>query len=219
MERSDWNSPKVVYDISVSLGSESIDFPGDIPYHWEWFQSCQSSGPCNTSKIEFSTHAGTHIDTPLHFVQDGNGLDQCSPRDFILPARVIRIKDKEAVRPYELENLDIKPGDALLFKTENSLSGKNTKGKFDSEFVYISAEASEFFVKKKVSLIGIDYITVDKYGDMNFPVHRSLLRNDILILEGMNLKTVPSGKYTLSCLPLKIKGGEASPVRAVLLVW
>jgi len=117
----------------------------------------------------------------------------------------------------ELENLDIEPGDALLFKTDNSISSRCRNGVFFESFVYLSSEAADFCVEKKVSLVGIDYISIEKYGDETFPSHRKILGNNILILEGIDLKAVPPGKYTLLCLPLKIKGGEASPVRAILL--
>ena len=88
---------------------------------------------------------------------------------------------------------------------------------FSAGYVYLSSEAAEFCIKKKVALIGLDAISIEKHGDEAFPTHRKILGNSIPILEGINLKEVPSGKYTLVCLPLKIKGGEASPVRAVLL--
>jgi arylformamidase len=81
----------------------------------------------------------------------------------------------------------------------------------------MTPEAADYCIEKGVSLVGIDYITIDRYSDRTFPVHHRLLGNDILILEGLHLSEVPSGRYTLFCLPLLIKGGEASPVRAILI--
>jgi arylformamidase len=81
----------------------------------------------------------------------------------------------------------------------------------------MSPEAADFCVEKKVSLVGIDYGTIDRYGAQDFPAHHKLLGNDILILEGINLKEVPPGRYTLFCPPLKIKGAEGSPARAILI--
>jgi arylformamidase len=207
---------KDIYDISVLLGSESIVFPNDTPYSRDSVSTIESSGICNVSKLVLSTHYGTHIDAPCHFIQNAKSIDQYSVQEFILPAQVIEIKDTESIRPSELEHLDIKQGDALLFKTNNSASGRCINGIFSEHFVYLSAEAADYCAKKRVSLLGIDYATIDKYGDMNFPAHRTLLKNGILILESINLKDVPAGKYTLFCLPLKIKGGDASPVRAIL---
>jgi len=207
---------KDIYDISVLLGSESIVFPNDTPYSRDSVLTIESSGICNVSKLVLSTHYGTHIDAPYHFIQNGKSIDQYLVQEFILPAQVIEIKDTESIRRPELEPLDIKQGDALLFKTNNSASGRSIGGIFSEDFVYLSTEAADFCAKKRVSLLGIDYATIDKYGDMNFPAHRTLLKKGILILEGIHLKDVPAGKYSLFCLPLKIKGGEASPVRAIL---
>jgi len=78
-------------------------------------------------------------------------------------------------------------------------------------------EAADFCVEKKVSLVGIDYTTPDRYSDEDFPVHYKLLGNGILVLESINLKEVPPGRYTLFCLPLKIKGADGAPVRAILV--
>jgi arylformamidase len=162
-------------------------------------------------------HIGTHVDTPAHYIAQGKNLDDYPIEKWIRPAHVVDIKDKEAIRPAELEKLDIKPGDALLFKTENSRSGRSASGVFKEDFVPMSIESADFCVKKKVGLVGIDYNTVDKYGDEAFPVHHRLMENDMLILEGINLKDVPAGQYTLLCLPMKIKGVEGSPARAILV--
>lgn len=109
-------------------------------------------------------------------------------------------------------------GDALLFKTTNSTSGLSRNGIFSEKFVYLSEEAADVCVNLGAGLVGIDYISIDRYGDEMAPVHHRLLKEGILVLEGINLMDVPSGDYTLLCPPLKMKGAEASPVRALLLM-
>lgn len=208
---------EAVYDISVWLGAESFDYPGHPPYSRELIETARGRGALELSKLVMSAHAGTHIDFPAHFIPDGKHIDDYPIQRFILPAQVVSIEDKEAIRPSEVENLDLKPGDALLFKTDNSLSGRCTSGVFSESFVYMSPEAADFCVEKKVSLVRIDYGSIDRYSDENFPAHHKLLGNDILILESINLKEVPPGRYTLFCLPLKIKGAEGSPARAILV--
>lgn len=207
---------EAVYDISVLLGAESIDYPGDTPYSRELIWTINESGICDLSKLVMSTHSGTHIDAPSHFIPNARSIDQYSIEEFILPARVVNIEDKESILLAELENLDLETGNALLFKTNNSIGGRCRNALFSEGYVYLSPEAVDFCVEKKVSLVGIDYITIEAHGDEAFPAHRKLLGNNILVLEGINLKEVPAGTYTLLCLPLKIKGGEASPVRAIL---
>ena len=208
---------KAIYDISVLLGTESICFPGDTPYSRDLMLTIEDSGICNVSKLVLSAHSGTHVDTPSHFIPDTKSIEKYSVQEFILPAQVVNIEDRELIRPSELEKLDIKPGEALLFKTDNSVSGRCSNGVFSENFVYLSTEAADFCAEKKASLVGIDYVTIDRYGDEASPAHRKLLGSGILILEGINLREVPPGEYTLFCPPLRIKGGEASPVRAILI--
>jgi len=210
-------SYKEVHDISVLLGEESIDWPGNPPYSRELILKIEAGDFCNLSKLDMPTHVGTHVDTPAHYIATGKNLNEFPIERWILPAHVANIKDSDVILPTELENLDIKPGDALLLKTANSTSGKSTSGVFSERFVYMSPESADLCVNKKVSLVGIDYTTVDKFGNEDFPIHHKLLGNEILILEGINLKEVPPGKYTLFCLPLKLKGAEGAPARAILV--
>ncbi|MGO9613680.1 MAG: cyclase family protein [Dissulfurispiraceae bacterium] len=207
---------RTIYDISVLLGERSIDYPGDTKFSAELMVSLRSSGMFDLTKLVMSAHSGTHIDTPSHFIADSKNIDNYTIKDFILPAHVVEIQDEEAVRVRELLTLDLNPGEALLFKTNNSRSTFHRDGTFTEHFVYLAPDAADFCIEKKVKLVGIDYITIDKYGDDTFPIHHKLFEKDILILEGINLQGIPLGRYTLFCLPLKMKC-EASPVRAILI--
>jgi arylformamidase len=206
-----------IYDISVVLGRESIDFPGDEPFARKWTERLRDGGVCDLSSLTLSAHAGAHLDSPAHFLPRGKALEAYPLREFIRPAQVVEIRDPECVRPEALEALEIPEGDAVLFKTENSLSGRSRGGTFPERFVYISGEAAAFLVRKKAGLVGLDAISIERYGDKTFPAHGTLLKNDVLILEGIHLGDVPPGRYTLICLPLKLEKCEASPVRAVLV--
>ena len=205
-------------DISVLLGEESIDYPGDTPYQRKTVQSLLSGDDCNLSELTMSAHAGTHLDAPFHFVSNGKTIDQIPIERFICSAHVVEAKDETAVYTHKLNIPNIQKGDAILFKTQNSTSGRCANGIFDENFIYLSEEAARWCVKKKVGLVGLDYISVEAYSSKTSTVHRKLLENNILILEGLNLAKVPEGHYTLLCFPLKIKGGDGSPVRAVLAV-
>lgn len=207
---------RTIYDISVLLGERSIDYPGDTQFSAELIVSLQKSGVFDLTKLVMSAHSGTHIDTPSHFIADSKNINNYAIKDFILPAQVVEIQDEEAVRARELLTLDLKPGEAILFKTDNSRSRFHKDSTFTKRFVYLTPDAADFCIEKKVKLVGIDYITIDKYGDDAFPVHHKLFEKDILVLEGINLQDIPLGRYTLFCLPLKIKC-EASPVRAILI--
>lgn len=206
-----------LYDITRLLESEHIDYPGDTPYARIVISAIGEGARFELARLEMSAHSGTHLDAPAHFVSGGKTIDEYEVREFILPARVIRIDDPEAVPASALLGCEIGPGEALLFKTRNSWGAQRGSGVFFEDFVHLSREAADLCVEKRVHLVGLDSISVDRYGDEQYPVHERLSKAGILILEGIDLALVPPGEYTLIALPLRIQGGEASPVRAILL--
>jgi arylformamidase len=208
---------KKVYDISILLGSENADFPGDDPYRRREISKISDGAAYSLSTLTLSAHSGTHIDAPAHFLERAKTIDLYPLESFVLPAHVINVEDAESIKLDSLEGLKVERGEALLFKTVNSTSGLSRSGLFSEKFVYMSEEAADVCVSLGVGLVGIDYISIDRYKDDEAPVHRKLLKEGTLILEGINLMDVPSGDYTLLCPPLRMKGAEASPVRALLL--
>lgn len=203
-----------IHDISVILGEESIVYPGDPSFVRE------APGPDieEPMKITIGAHSGTHLDAPAHFFpHDGLRLDQFPLTSFILPALVVEILDPEAVRAEDLLRLATRPDTAVLFRTGNSHSGRANSGQFSPDYVYLAADAAEWCVQRELALVGLDYISIDRYGDEEAPAHRTILGNGLLALEGISLQAVRPGLYTLVCFPLRIKGAEGSPVRAVLI--
>ncbi len=206
-----------IYDISVPLARESIIYPGDPSFLREAVYSLAAGDISEVSKLELSAHTGTHLDFPAHFFAGAGTVEQYPVEKFILAAQVVSLADPVAVRRSDLEGKPIKEGRALLFKTVNSVSGLLNRGSFSPEYVYLTEDAAGFCIEKKAPLVGLDYLSVEKYGKSDYPVHRKLLAEGILILENIDLKPVPEGDYLLFCFPLKIARGEASPVRAVLM--
>jgi arylformamidase len=164
-----------------------------------------------------TTHVGTHVDTPAHFLADGDGLDATKPEDFILPAVVADAGSETTIGPELVRHAQPPAGGAILFRTTNSADGRITSGEFFGDGAHLSPDAARACVDSGAALVGIDYFTVDAYGTNDFPAHRVLLEAGTLILETINLRHVQPGAYTLICLPLRLAGAEASPVRAVLL--
>ncbi len=206
-----------VHDISVMLGQESIDYPGDPPYRNASISQLENGDSCELSKLSLSAHSGTHIDAPAHFIKNGNTIDRYHPQDFILPAHVVDVDAKPAVTADDVAGIAFQPGEALLFRTENSTSGRCRSGVFSEDYVYLTAQAAEACATRKAALVGLDYITIEEFGSDVFHAHKTLLAAGVFILEGIDLTHVPCGRYTLVCLPLKLKGVEASPVRAILM--
>lgn len=205
-----------VHDISVTLGTESIDYPGDTPYA----RSLLMSSPpdfCTLSRLEMSAHSGTHIDVPHHFEADGRCLDEYRAADFIFPAVVIEIDSPDCVRAADLATADVRAGDAVLFKTANSRDGRVRNGTFSEDFVYVAPDAATWLREHGAKLVGIDYITIEGYANRDFDSHHVVLGAGMIVLESIDLGAVSAGRYTLFCLPLKLHGAEASPVRAILV--
>jgi len=206
---------QAVHDITALL-DVSPCYPGDRPYQKQMVSLLDAGEDCELSELAFSAHAGTHIDSPAHFFSLGKTIDQYPPQRFILPAQVLSVDDADSIKPSALQDLNLDPGAALLFKTQNSRRGLLKRKQFSEDYVFLAEDAAKCCVGMGVSLIGIDYLSVDRFGDDLFPAHRILLENDILILESITLEEISPGSYMLLCLPLKLRG-EAAPARAVLL--
>jgi arylformamidase len=205
-----------VHDISVTLGTESIDYPGDTPYARSLLMSAPADF-CTLSQVVMSAHSGTHIDVPYHFRADGRRLSDYTAADFIFPAVVVEIADDECVRAAEITGADIRAGDAVLFKTANSRDGRVRNGRFSEHFVYVAPDAAEWLRERGAKLVGIDYVTIEGFANQDFDSHHVVLGAGMIVLEAVDLGAVEPGRYTLFCLPLKMDGAEASPVRAILV--
>jgi arylformamidase len=208
---------KTIYDISVELNANTPFYPGDPKFNRLVTSKQKSIGECNISEIKMGSHTATHLDAPFHYISDGKTIDEINLTNFIKRAHVVEIENKKEIPANEIKLNNYNEGDAILFKTENSRNDLFSKNEFFKNFVYLSEEATKYCVKINAGLIGVDYLSVDPPGSEKSPGHINLLSNNIVILEGVNLSDVPEGIYTLLCLPLKIKGGDGSPTRAVLL--
>jgi arylformamidase len=169
------------------------------------------------SRIEMTSHDGTHIDSPLHFIPGGMTIDAMPYDTTIGPCRVIEIKDEKEVTVKELEPYKITAGERILFKTKNSPQVWKQR-QFLGKAVAISLEAAKYLVSKKIRLVGIDFISIaaaDPPENVN-DVHKAFLSNGIFILEALNLDGIKPGNYDLICLPIRIEKGDAGPCRVLL---
>jgi arylformamidase len=169
------------------------------------------------SRIEMTSHDGTHIDAPLHFIPGGTTIDAMPIETTIGPCRVIEIKDDTSVTVKELKPHKIKAGERILFKTKNSPHVWAVR-QYAGKSVTISLEAARYLAEKKIRLVGIDYISIASADPMEnvSDVHKAFLGNGIFILEALNLTGIKPGKYELICLPLRIEKGDAGPCRVIL---
>ena len=203
-----------IYDISYPLSVESIVFPGDPRFKLNSVATISDKGYA-MSTVEMGTHLGTHIDPPAHIISGRETIDVISLEKFIGDCYVIEVRDNDKIGPESLSQHKVRPGEMILFKTRNSTLMHLKE--FREDYVYITPEMAEHLVDSKAKLVGLDYFTIDHIKDETFKAHNILLDKGIPILEGIDLSKIGPGKYTLICFPLKIVGGDGSPVRAVLL--
>ena len=106
----------------------------------------------------------------------------------------------------------------VLFKTRNSAFWTGDFTEFRTDFTYLELQAAQVLVQRGVKLVGIDYLSIEKFNSKDHEIHRALLSHDVIIVEGLNLTDVPAGKYELICLPLRLRSnlGDGAPARAVL---
>jgi len=202
-----------VFDISQTLGDGMAVWPGDPDFRWRPILQMRNGGASNVSAIEMGTHTGTHVDAPLHLDNLGQDIADIPLRHFMGPVRVVSITNRECIRSADLSNLDWRNVRRVLFKTRVADLPEHA---FDRSFVYIEEGAADFLAKLGILLVGTDAPSVDAFESTEFPSHRRLLHQGIVILEGARLGSVPPGDYELVCLPLKLAGLDGSPVRAVL---
>jgi arylformamidase len=125
----------------------------------------------------------------------------------------------ESVLAIEPEHIgDLEDVERVLFKTRNSNFWNDNSGGFRKDFTYITPEAARVLAGKNIKLVGIDYLSVEKFGSDDFATHITLLEKEIVIIEGLDLREVPAGDYELICLPLKIisETGDGAPARTIL---
>jgi arylformamidase len=202
-----------IYDISISLSEDLPVFPGDPPVKIEPVSMIARGDSANVSCITFSTHCGTHIDPPRHFNDHGVTIDTLPLSLFAGNALLAEMTGLKAIGRAELMHLPLEGEKRLLLKTDNSKLWDQPG--FEGDFAHLTADGALFVVDVGIKLIGIDYLSIERlHGDGE--VHRILLDNGVVILEGLNLAGVTAGSYELICLPLKIRRGDGAPVRAVL---
>jgi len=214
MAKVDWIDITVPMPVNKTMPY----FPDDPqPPVIERISDVDKGDPVTMSQININSHNGTHVDSPLHFIYGGSSIDEMPLDTTVGPARVIEIKDNESIKVKELEPYNIKAGERILFKTQNSEKAYKSD-KFVEDYVYMATETAHYLAEKKIRLIGIDYITIGNYHDRKNigETHETLLKAGVYVLEMINLAGVKPGEYELLCLTLRMERGDAGPCRAIL---
>ncbi len=204
-----------VYDISVPISMQMPVFPGDPDVRIEAASSLAGGDPANVSKLCCGAHTGTHIDAPAHFIAGGRQIGDIDLEALIGRARVIEISDDaHEITPPHVSPDALRGATRVLFKTRNSGFWRTSPQAFREDFTYVSPEAARALVEQNVRLVGIDYLSVERFGAKDFATHLTLLEREVVIIEGLDLSAVAAGEYELLCLPLRLRDGLGDGVMA-----
>jgi arylformamidase len=199
-------------DISPILRASTAVFPGDTPFERSVNMSFQAGQHLDLSDVRTTLHVGAHTDAPSHYHSSGKTIEARDLSLYLGPCQVIEILGRPArIRPQDLKVEVAAP--RVLFKTGSFPDPDHWR----EDFCALSPELIEFLKEKKVCLVGIDTPSVDPATDKTLAAHKAIFESDMAILEGIVLEHVTPGLYHLIALPLRIEGGDASPVRAILL--
>lgn len=172
----------------------------------------KTSGYITDTTLKMNIHTSTHIDAPLHMLNDGETIESIELEKLIRKCKVIDLVHvNDRITAEDLQDKDIQPDDFLLFKTKNS-SGETS----NTEFIFLAEDGATFLVEKKIAGVGIDTLGIERSQE-NHPTHKSLFSNNIIIIEGLNLKDVAPSNYFMIAAPLKLTKTEAAPARVLLI--
>jgi len=211
------SSESKLFDISIAIRPGMPQWPGDDPVAERPLLRTPED-VANVTQLILTTHTGTHVDPPRHFVHGGATIDHVPLERWVGPCWVADLTSSgPEVEVAELEAAGIPAGtERLILKTTNTGLWRSSPAAFIEDYVGISLEAAEWVVTRGVTLIGIDYLSIGGMKTTNTETHQLLLGNDIIIVEGLDLDAIEPGPYELLCFPLKIQDGDGAPARVAL---
>ncbi len=209
-------------DLTLEISNKLPSFPGSPkPQFISWAD--KKSDGYNLELIFLSSHSGTHIDAPFHFIDKGFTIDKIPLKRLVSDAVLCRLKkgpdesiNKKDILDFEARHGKIKLGDSVIFETDwyHNLTRKD----YFTKNPGLSESAAKYLAQQKIGLVGIDSPNIDPGKDSRFSAHHILLKKGILILENLcNLEKIKGNRFKLVVLPLKLKGATGSPVRAIAL--
>ncbi|MBI3553348.1 MAG: cyclase family protein [Elusimicrobia bacterium] len=202
------------YDISPAVSEETAVFPGDTPFRRDVSLDFKKGNHLGLSAVHTTVHIGAHADAPSHYHPEGRPIDERPLEPYLGPCQVVAVKASRGAR--------VKPSDlgALKITTERVLIKTDSfpdPDRWTNDFNSLSPELIDRLACDGVRLVGIDTPSIDPWDSKGLESHRAAHRHDMSLLEGIVLSQVPAGIYQLVALPLRLKGADASPVRAILI--
>ncbi len=210
-----------IIDLSVPLENDMPVYPGDPTPDFKATRTLEEHDVLVT-QMQLGTHTGSHMDAPLHFIKGGESIDELDLKKIVTEAIVLDLSNKEMGSAITIEDLEkfsdsIRKGDGVLLFTGTSKLWGNES--ILRKFTYIDPNAARWLVDKKVSIVGIDCLSVEKYNADAPETHKTLLSAGIPLIETLssNLEKIAGERILLIALPLKIKGRDAAPARVIAI--
>jgi arylformamidase len=201
-------------DVTVPLDENLPAYPGNTPFQIEAIKRISRGGSTNVSTLHMSAHAGTHIDAPRHFFDDGAGADQLPIELLLGRTLVVEVTSRHGIAPEDLSGVDLSEAVRVLFKTVNSRLWSTPE--FRPDYVGLTEAGAKHLVERGVKVVGVDYLSIEEFRKPGAPAHRVLLGSGTIVIEGLNLLEVEPGYYDMFCLPLRIVGCDGAPARVIL---
>lgn len=202
-----------LYDISMLI-HEGMQVYKEIPEKKPVYRVMQDHNTHTVyeSEIKLGVHTGTHVDANLHMLKGGDTIDHTPLDKLVTPCRVLDLTHiQDRITEEDLKPFNIQPDEFILLKTRNSDSEQ-----FDFNFVFVEKSGAAYLSAIGIKGVGTDGLGIER-SQPDHETHEALMKKDIVIVEGLRLKEVPAGNYFMAILPLKIRGAEAAPARAVLI--
>jgi len=212
-----------ILDLTLTISDKIPVFPGSPKPNFIQWENLKDNG-YNLELLFLSSHTGTHLDAPYHFLENGLKIHEINPARLVCEAVLImtRKKNNQSITKNDIQKFEKKHGKIPNNSTVVFWTGWQKMLHHDSYFIKnpgLSEAAAKYLVSKKTNLVGIDSPSIDFEGSQRFPVHHIFSKNNILIVENLtNLEKIKSSKFHFVVLPLKLKGATGSPVRALAFV-
>jgi len=212
-----------ILDLTLTISDNIPTFPGSPAPSFIPWENIKDNG-YNLELLFFSSHTGTHLDAPHHFLEKGVKIHEINIKRLVCNAVLIKLRKKsgESIKKIDIEKFEKKHGKIGDFSSVIFYTGwqRNLQKKYYfTKNPGLSVSAAKYLASKKVSLVGIDSPSIDLGTDPKFSVHQIFAKKGILIVENLaNLDKIKSSKFHLVVLPLKLKNVTGSPVRAIAFV-
>jgi len=212
-----------IIDLTLTVSDEIPTFPGSPQPSFIPWENVKEDG-YNLELLFLSTHTGTHMDAPYHFLEKGAKIHEISLKKLVSETVLIKSKKNggESITKTDIQKFEKKHGNIDGFSSVIFSTGwqRNLQKKYYFEKnPGLSVSAAKYLASKKINLVGIDSPSIDLGTDSKFSVHQIFAKKGILIVENLaNLEKIKSAKFHLVVLPLKLKNATGSPVRAIAFV-